>query len=610
MPDTSAPHEPAKLNWRYIRSIALSHRRELLSAQLVAILAALAAVPVPLLMPLLVDEVLLNKPGMAIATLNRIFPPSWQGPMQYVVALMALTLLLRLLSVLFNVIQTREFSLISKDIIFRIRCRLLNKLKQISMAEYEGLGSGAIATHLMTDLDTLDTFIGITLARCLVAILTLAGTAIVLLWMHWQLGLFILLMNPVVIFFTRALGKHVKTLKRNENAAIGAFQGALTETLDAIQQIRASNREQHYVERLMQAAGRVRHQSAAYAWKSDAANRLSFLVFLTGFDVFRGLALLMVVLSDLSVGQMMAVSGYLWFMMAPVQEILGIQYAFFGAKAALERINTLCACQEEPHYPHQSNPFNGQNTVAIQLEDLHFTYPHGGEVLQGINLTIRAGEKVALVGASGGGKSTLVQILIGLYPSSQGSVCYNGVPMDQIGMEVVREHVVTVLQHPALFNDTIRANLTLGRPADDTFLWQALEIAQLRDVIDSTPNGLDTVVGRQGMRLSGGQRQRLAIARMVLANPKVVILDEATSAVDNVTESNLYRALDEFLAQRTTLIVAHRLSAITHADRILVFEEGRIVEEGDHNTLLARQGLYSKLYGAPRHPAHSPQLTP
>lgn len=600
MPDTSAPHEPARLNWRYIRSIALSHRRELLSAQLVAILAALASVPVPLLMPLLVDEVLLNKPGMAIATLNRVFPSSWQGPMQYVVALMALTLLLRLLSVLFNVVQTREFSLISKDIIFRIRCRLLNKLKQISMTEYEGLGSGAVVTHLMTDLDTLDTFIGITLARCLVAVLTLAGTAIVLLWMHWQLGLFILLMNPVVVFFTRALGKHVKTLKRNENAAIGAFQGALTETLDAIQQIRASNREQHYVERLIQAAGHVRHQSAAYAWKSDAASRLSFLVFLTGFDVFRGLALLMVVLSDLSVGQMMAVSGYLWFMMAPVQEILGIQYAFFGAKAALERINTLLACQEEPHYPHQSDPFTGQTTVAIGLENLHFTYAHGGEVLQGINLTIRAGEKVALVGASGGGKSTLVQILIGLYPVSQGRVCFDGVPMDQIGMEVVREHVVTVLQHPVLFNDTIRANLTLGRPVDDAALWQALEIAQLQDVIENAPDGLDTVVGRQGMRLSGGQRQRLAIARMVLANPKVVILDEATSAVDNVTENKLYRALDGFLSGRTTLIVAHRLSAITHADRILVFEEGKIVEEGDHDTLLAREGLYSRLYGAPK----------
>ncbi|MFM8445493.1 MAG: ATP-binding cassette domain-containing protein, partial [Methylococcus sp.] len=183
---------------------------------------------------------------------------------------------------------------------------------------------------------------------------------------------------------------------------------------------------------------------------------------------------------------------------------------------------------------------------------------------------------------------------------TRGMVYFDGVPMDEIGMDVVREHVVTVLQHPILFNDTVRANLTLGRPARDEELWRALEIAQLSDVIAAAPAGLDARVGRSGVRLSGGQRQRLSIARMVLANPSVVILDEATSAVDNVTEANLYRSLDAFLSRRTTLIVAHRLSAITHADRILVFEDGRIVEEGSHDTLIARDGLYSRLYGAPR----------
>jgi ATP-binding cassette, subfamily C, bacterial len=153
-----------------------------------------------------------------------------------------------------------------------------------------------------------------------------------------------------------------------------------------------------------------------------------------------------------------------------------------------------------------------------------------------------------------------------------------------------------VLQHPVLFNDTVRANLTLGREADDALLWQALEIAQLKDIIAALPHGLDTVVGRQGVRLSGGQRQRLAIARMIVVNPRIVILDEATSALDSETERHLHEALSRFLAGRTTLIIAHRLSAVKQADRILVFENGRVVEAGGHDELFERGGLYHKLY--------------
>jgi ATP-binding cassette subfamily C protein len=591
------PRKADALDFGYIRSVALEHRRELISAQAVAILAALAAVPVPLLMPLLVDEVLLHRPGPAVALMDRLLPPEWQGPAAYILAVLALTLLLRVLTAAFNVAQNRQFSIISKDIAFRIRARLIGSLKRISMAEYESLGSGAVVTHLVTDLDTVDSFVGNTIARSLVAVLTLAGTAAVLFWMHWQLALFIMLLNPVVILFTRKLGKRVKRLKKAENSAIGEFQSALTETLDAIQQIRASNRERHYLERLVEAARGVRSHSTAYAWKSDAASRVSFLVFLAGFDVFRALSLFMVVYSDLTVGEMMAVSGYLWFMMAPVQELLGLQYAYFGARAALDRINQFLAREREPVYPHRYNPFVGKKTVGVRIEDLHFTYPNGGEVLQGIDMNIRPGEKIALIGASGGGKSTLVQVLIGLYPPTSGRIRFDGAPMDLIGMDVVREHVVTVLQHPVLFNDTVRANLALGRPAEDEDLWRALEIAQLRETIEAAPDGLDTVVGRLGMRLSGGQRQRLAIARMVLADPKVVVLDEATSAVDNMTEAKLYRALDEFLEGRTTIIVAHRLSAIRHADRLFVFEDGRIAEQGSHDSLIARQGLYARLYG-------------
>ncbi|MFK5947631.1 MAG: ABC transporter ATP-binding protein [Methylococcales bacterium] len=547
-------------------------------------------------MPLLVDEVLLHKPGRITAILNQFMPLDWQQPIFYIAAVLSFSLLLRIISIIFNIIQGRQFTFISKDIIFRIRKDLIHRLQSISMSEYESLGTGSVVTHMVTDLDTIDNFIGTTISKLLVATLTIIGTAIILLWMHWQLGLFILLLNPLVIYFARKIGSRIKNLKAKENSAYGIFQQSLTETLEAIHQIRASNREKHYCQQLIESAKAVKSHSTAFAWKSDAATRLSFLVFLFGFDIFRATAMLMVFYSNLSIGQMLAVFGYLWFMMAPVQEILSIQHAFFAAKAALNRINTLFALQQEPQYPHLKDPFKNTKTVSITIKNLHFSYKDE-PILNGINLSIAAGEKVALVGASGGGKSTLAQTIIGLYPPNKGMIYFNKQPINKIGLEVVREHVATVLQHPALFNDTIRANLTLGRDISDQALWNALSIAQLKQTVAELEKGLDTVVGRQGMRLSGGQRQRLAIARMIVANPSVVILDEATSALDTATEQKLHQALASFLKGRTTIIIAHRLSAVKQADHVYVFEEGRICEQGQHATLIKNNGLYSKLYG-------------
>jgi ATP-binding cassette subfamily C protein len=584
------------LTWRGILAELRRHRVALIKGNLIAILAVACAVPVPLFLPILVDEVLLNKPGVFINHIGPLFPQTWHGPILFVLIALAFTLALRLAAILLNVWQTRSFSLVSKEVVYRIRARMLDGLSKIALSEYETLGSGRVTSHFITDLNAVDGFLGASISGFLVAVLSLVGVAIVLLWMNWQLALFILLLNPLVIGFSTRLGKKVKELKRRENSAFEIFQEALTETLDALNQIRAMNREKHYLARVTEKAADIRTHAAAYAWKSDAMNRVAFFVFLAGFDAFRAGAMLMVVYSDLSIGEMLAVYGYLWFMMSPVQEIINIQYAWYAANAALGRINGLLDLKRQEEGYSRTNPFDGHESVGISLRGASFAYGEGEIILDSVDLEIAAGEKVALVGASGGGKSTLVQALLGLYPLKSGEIRYGGVEVSDIGWPLIRDHVGVVLQHPMLFNASVRENLTLGRQNGDDELWRALDIAQLREYVTTFPEGLDALVGKNGVRLSGGQRQRLAIARMVLALPRVVILDEATSALDSDTERHLHEALAGFLKHRTTLIIAHRLSAVRQADRILVFENGRVVESGDHASLMLRGGLYHKLY--------------
>ena len=577
---------------------AKKHQSKLLFANVIAIVATLISVPIPLLMPLMVDEVLLNQPSTGIEMMNRVLPISWQTATGYIILTLLLVVLMRAASQMLNILQSRQFTLVSKTITYQMRSKMIDKLGRISIKQYETRGSGGINAHLVTDIETIDQFIGSTLSKFIIGLLTVSGTAIVLLWIEWRLGLFILLVNPVVVYFSRLLGSKVKHLKKRENQAFERFQNRLVETLDGIYQLRAANKEREFLTELKQQANEVRLSADKYAWQSEAAGRLSFLLFLLGFELFRAAAMLMVVFSDLSIGQMFAVFGYLWFMLSPVQELLSIQFSWYSAKAALGRINTLLDLEEEHRPQSKVNPFTDDKEVEVTVSNVNFSYDGENNVLNDLSLNIPAGKKVALVGASGGGKSTLIQLLIGVYRANSGQIRFNGETCDDISFDVIRGEIAVVLQQPILFNDTLRHNLTLGGEHDEADLWRALEIAQMQDVISKLDHGLDSQIGRNGIRLSGGQRQRLAIARMVLSNPKFVILDEATSALDTATESALHKALNEFLKGRTTLIVAHRLSAVKQADLIYVLEDGRVSQAGTHRELVEQEGLYQTLYGS------------
>ncbi|MBW8191582.1 ABC transporter ATP-binding protein/permease [Neiella marina] len=585
------------ISWASLWQQIKQHKPTLVKAHIVAIAATLISVPIPLMMPMLVDEVLLDKPGVAVGWMNQIFPSQWHSAMGYIGAILLTVMILRLLSLVLSVMQSRQFTIIGKQISLSIRQRLLTHLPQVQLREYETQGSGGISARCITDVDTLDQFISGTISKFIVAVLTLIGVAAILLAISWQLGLFILLLNPVVIYFSQLFGKQVKKLKTKENAATEAFQQALIETLDAIHQLRAIRRDGHYFAKVGEAAIELKNRAIGSQWKTEAMGRFSFTIFLLGFEVFRAVAMMMVLISDLSIGQMFAVFGYLWFMMGPVQELLNMQYSWFGAKAAIARLNAVLALPKEPSYPNGVNPFTESDAIALTLNDVSFAYSEEAPLLKQISLHVPAGETAALVSMSGGGKSTLVQLLLGLYQPQRGSIAYNDVPINTIGVDAVRANVATVLQQPALFNTSLRENLTMGADHTDDEVWQALSVAALKDFVVSLPEQLASVVGRNGVRLSGGQRQRLAIARMVLSNPKVVILDEATSALDVATEAEVLANLQQFLKARTTLIIAHRLSAIAQADRVFVLDDGVICQSGSHQQLSSVAGLYQTLYG-------------
>ena len=564
-------------SWKKIFNNLKKEKKNFLIAQFLALLATAATVPTPLLMPVLVDEILLNKPGNIVGIIDHIFGK--QNPFGYTIIVLFAVLFLRFSYSFLNILQNRIFEKISKSITFKIRKDVIEHLKKVSLKEYEIIGGSTISSRLITDINTIDSFLSISISRFLISTLTLIGISIVLLAIHWQLALFIIILNPIVVIFATKLARRVSKLKKEENRAIEIFQKSLVETLDLFEQIRAANKENLFFKKIINNAKDVMQKSINFSWKSDAASRLSFLIFVSGFEIFRAAGIVAVAYSDLTIGLMLAIFGYLWFMMTPIQEILSIQYAYKNASVALDRINELLKLKKEPSYPHIINPFKDKKSVEIELKDVSFSYGQK-TVLKDINLKIYPGKKTAIVGASGSGKTTLSRILVGFYPVDKGDIFYNKVSIKKIGLDVVRENVSLVLQNPVLFNDTIRFNLTLGKDIDEKYIWEALKIAQIEKDIKEMEKGLDTIVGRAGIRLSGGQRQRIAIARMILQNPKVVILDESTSAIDMDTEKRLFDALNGFLKEKTTILIAHRISTIKQADFIYVLDNGKIVKHG------------------------------
>ncbi|APW65911.1 ABC transporter ATP-binding protein [Poseidonibacter parvus] len=577
------------ISFKYIFKLLLDNKKHLIIGQIITFIAILISVPIPLMLPVLVDEVLLDKPDFFVNTINDTFGV---GNGFYYIAIVTLAvIILRLLYFVFTVVITKIFTYISKYVTYKLRVKVLTHLKLVNMNEYESLGSGAISSNLVTDINTLDTFIISIASKFIASILTLIAVAIVIIAIDPILGLMILFIQPIIMILSKKISKKTGVLKKQENQAIEEFQDNVGETLDLFGQIKASNKEEYFFNEAIKKAKKIQITSNNFNYKSVAYERFSFTIFLMAFEIFRSTGLILVEYDSLSIGMMFAMFGYIWFIMTPVQDILSIQYSYASADAAVTRINKILDLDIEKNGNEELCV--KEKKVDISIKDLTFSYTEEKNILQNISLNIKSGNKVALIGASGSGKTTLAQIISGFYSKKSGDILYNNISIDKLNRQSLRENIFLVLQMPILFNNTLRFNITMGNEnISDEEIFKALKIAQLDDVVLKMTEGLETIVGRHGIRLSGGQRQRLSIARMIIANPSVVIFDESTSALDVHTEAKLFKALEDVLKDKTVITIAHRLSTVKNANMIYVLDDGKIVQRGNHKQLEEEEGHY------------------
>jgi len=552
------------------------------------IVATLLLLPIPMLIPLLIDEVLLEHPGKMSEFISALFGTSetWV----YIGVILFVVLLLRTLAFVFNNRKTYHSIKITQKISYLLRHRILHHLERVSLSEYESLKSGGIASKTVHDVEVVSGFAGQAVVTLLTSSLMLLGIALVMLWMNWVLALLVSALNPIFLGFSRIIGRKTGAYLRKQNEAYELYNEMINETLELFMQVRASNQEKSFFDILRDRAKNMQQTSFDYGYKAFVANSSSALLTNTVVDIFRALGIAAVAYSDLSIGMMIAFLFYLSTLVSPMQQLMGLAIGYQSTKPALERINTLLSLAQEPHYLHKADPFKNNITTSVELKKINFAYGNGKQVLHNISLKAEAGQKIALIGPSGSGKTTIAQIMVGFYPSDSGEILYGSIPIEQIGLPVVRENVALMLQQALFFNDTIRMNLTLSKEKSDKEIYKALKMAQLESFIRQLEDGLETPIGKNGIRLSGGQRQRLAIARLILSDPKIVIFDEATSALDNATEFRLYETLTPFLKDRTTIIIAHRATTIKQADYIYLIEEGRVKDQGPYDALY-KKGL-------------------
>ena len=483
---------------------------------------------------------------------------------------------------------------VAQEVVHVLRCEIFDKMLEFPNSTFDNTNSG----HLISRITYNVTMVTEAASKSVTIILREGLTAIVLLgyllWMNWKLTLAFMAIAPILGLIMSLVGKRMRRLSHRIQAAMGELTHVASEAINGFKVMRTYGGEQYEKERFAQASDHNRRQSLKIERTSAMSTPVTqfFVAIALGIVMF----LVLLLRNEYTIGELLAYIVAVGLLPKPIRQLTSVYSSVQKGIAGAETIFR--------HLDEESEKDTGRVELQhvsgrVQINNLNLTYPSAGkQVLTDINLEVDAGEQVAIVGRSGSGKSSLVNLISRFYTHDSGKILIDGVDVEEIRLANLRRHIALVTQQVNLFNDTVANNIAYGglAGASRDEIIAAAKSAHAHEFIQNMPDGYDTLIGEDGVLLSGGQRQRLAIARAILKDAPILILDEATSALDTESERYIQQALEEVMKNRTTFVIAHRLSTIENADRIVVMDSGRIVEQGGHSDLLAKGGAYASLH--------------
>ncbi|MCR9229200.1 MAG: ABC transporter ATP-binding protein/permease [Flavobacteriaceae bacterium] len=513
--------------------------------------------------------------------------------LKYLVAGVMLAILVQSVT---SFLLTKILSVQAQYLISELRAQVQKKVLALPVRFFDNAKSGALVSRIMSDVEGVRNLIGTGLVQLVGGIIT----AVVSLTLLMRISVFMTLFTfiPLTIFAIIALKafKIIRPIFRNRGKINAEVKGRLTETLGGIRVIKGFNAEKQEeevfevgVERLYQ---NVKKSLTTTAFMTSSS---TFLLGVATTSVM-GFGGYKIIQDTLTVGQFVEFTVLLGLMIAPIVQMSSVGSQLTEALAGLDRTEELMNLEEESDQENRSIIL--EDVIGkMSFSDVHFSYEKDKEVLHGIGFNVEPGQVIALVGSSGSGKSTIAGLAASFLNPDSGTITIDGHDLSKVNLNSFRQHLGVVLQDDFLFEGTIRENILFPRPdASEDKLLDAVKAAYVDEFTDRFDKGLDTLIGERGVKLSGGQRQRIAIARAILADPKILVLDEATSSLDTESEALIQKSLGELTKGRTTFVIAHRLSTIRKADQILVIENGHILEQGTHESLIASEGRYFNLF--------------